>query len=64
LTEENDAAVDEIRMNGPYIVCLMGIARGDVLKTKPNTKDSVDQQAVAVRIISLRTLVCGEFSYK
>lgn len=59
-TEENDVATDEVRMNSLYVNCLVGIARGDVPKSKPNAKDLLEHQTSAVKATLLRTLVCGK----
>jgi hypothetical protein len=61
LTEENSTAVDEIRMDSGSVNSLLGIAKGDAKKSAKSTSKNFEgtQRALSVRLVSLRTLVCG-----
>ena len=51
LTEENDPAIEELRMNSNYVTCLLNV----VQEGPPINSDE--------RVITLRTLACGSFPF-
>jgi len=51
LTEENDPAIEELRMNSGYISCLLNVVQD-------GTSTNSDE-----RVVTLRTLACGSFSF-
>ncbi|CAG8581852.1 15378_t:CDS:2 [Acaulospora colombiana] len=61
LTEENFPAIDELRTNATYVHCLLGLARGDGKFRSDSSERSTEdaQKMLSVRLLSLRTLVCG-----
>jgi len=47
LTEENDPAIEELRMNSTYVSCLLDVVQKE-------SSSNADE-----RVVTLRTLVCG-----